>query len=236
MALKKIVFVIVEGPTDDEALGVMLERIFSSYTTHVEIMHCDITTEQPGRNSKLASNIAKTVRTFASQNHYTLRDFDRIIHLVDTDGAFVPDELVDEDPEIKKVKYYPGKICAKNRNAIIERNHRKSSNLRDLIRYDSIVGSIPYDVFYMSCNLDHVLYDIQNSSNDDKTKNALKFAKRYRNDVEGFVKYISESDFSVTGDYYESWRFIEDGVNSLGRHTNLALSFGPSLPGQKSNK
>ena len=47
MARKKIVFVIVEGPSDDEALGVMLEKVFSSNTVFVHITHGDITSK-PG--------------------------------------------------------------------------------------------------------------------------------------------------------------------------------------------
>ena len=39
MARKKIVLVIVEGPSDDAALGVILNRLFDKNTVHVEIMH-----------------------------------------------------------------------------------------------------------------------------------------------------------------------------------------------------
>ncbi len=75
----------------------------------------------------------------------------------------------------------------------------------------------------MSCNLDHVLHDKQNSSDEEKEKNALAFAKRYRQDVDGFIKFIAESDFSVTSNYVESWNYIKQGVHSLERHTNLGL-------------
>ena len=43
MPRKKIVFVIVEGHSDEEALGVLLNRIYAREEVHVEIMHCDIT-------------------------------------------------------------------------------------------------------------------------------------------------------------------------------------------------
>lgn len=75
----------------------------------------------------------------------------------------------------------------------------------------------------MSCNLDHVLYNKQNSSDEEKEKDALAFAKRYRQDVEGFVKFIAESDFSVSSNYVESWNYIKQDVHSLERHTNLGL-------------
>ncbi len=43
MARKKIVFVIVEGPSDETALGVVLTKYFETDNVHIEIMHSDIT-------------------------------------------------------------------------------------------------------------------------------------------------------------------------------------------------
>ncbi len=46
MARKKIVLVIVEGPSDDTALGIALNRIYDRDFVYVHIMHGDITTRQ----------------------------------------------------------------------------------------------------------------------------------------------------------------------------------------------
>ena len=43
MARKKIIYVIVEGPSDDEALGVILNRLYDKNAVYVEITHGDIT-------------------------------------------------------------------------------------------------------------------------------------------------------------------------------------------------
>lgn len=75
----------------------------------------------------------------------------------------------------------------------------------------------------MSCNLDHVLYDKLNSSDEDKEADAFQFAKSYKDKIPEFVKFISESDFSVIGDYRQSWVFIQQDLNSLHRYTNLAI-------------
>ena len=45
MPRKKVVFVIVEGPSDETALGVLLSRHFDKDTVYTHVMHCDITTE-----------------------------------------------------------------------------------------------------------------------------------------------------------------------------------------------
>lgn len=225
MARKKIVFVIVEGPTDDEALGVMLDKVFDKYTVHVEIMRCDITTERGTRENRVVSKVGKAVKAYATQNHYTIKDFQEIIHIVDTDGAFIPDELVFEDTSLKKIHYTTSEIIAKDRDAIVSRNQQKSTNLKVLVGCSHVLGTIPYHIYYMSCNLDHVLHGKLNCTNDEKGHNAYLFAKKYRGDVVGFINYISDSDFSVMDGYKSSWEYIDEGVNSLGRHTNLGLCF-----------
>jgi len=45
MPSKKIVFIIVEGPSDDTALGVLLNKIYDPAFVHVHITHGDITSD-----------------------------------------------------------------------------------------------------------------------------------------------------------------------------------------------
>ena len=77
----------------------------------------------------------------------------------------------------------------------------------------------------MSCNLDHVLYNKLNSTDEEKENNSYRFARKYKSDTEGFKEFISESDFSVGGDYLSSWKYIKEDKHSLERHTNLSLCF-----------
>lgn len=42
MARRKIIFVIVEGPSDDQALGVLLDRFFDQNEVYVQVMHEDL--------------------------------------------------------------------------------------------------------------------------------------------------------------------------------------------------
>ena len=83
----------------------------------------------------------------------------------------------------------------------------------------------------MSCNLDHVLYDKLNSTDEEKEKDAFSFAKEYGQNIPEFVKFISESSFSVGGSYQESWAFIKEGKHSLERHTNLGICIERALTG-----
>lgn len=223
MARKKIVFVIVEGPSDEEALGVVLSRLYSSDEVYVHITHGDITSEFiESPNENILTRVASEVEEYAESNHYKKLHFKEIIHIVDTDGTFIPDSNVTEDPSAEKPVYSLSEIRTKNKAGIEERNKRKSGNIRKLCSKKEIWG-VPYQVYYMSCNLDHVLYDKLNSSDEDKEADAFQFAKSYKDKIPEFVKFISESDFSVVGDYRKSWLFIQQDLNSLHRYTNLAI-------------
>ena len=45
MARKKIIFVMVEGPSDGDSLGVLLNRLYKDEAVYIHVMHCDITTK-----------------------------------------------------------------------------------------------------------------------------------------------------------------------------------------------
>ena len=77
VARKKIVFVIVEGPSDDEALGVMLEKIYDKNRVHIHITHGDITTQSSVKN--IISEIGNVVKEFSKSYHLTK------IHITDKD-------------------------------------------------------------------------------------------------------------------------------------------------------
>lgn len=224
MARKKIVFVIVEGPSDEEALGVLLTRIFEKESVYVHINHGDITSKSRVNPSNIANQIENCIREYEKKNHFKRSDFKEIIHIIDTDGAFVKDGVIIEDQQAKKTIYSPSEIRTMNPHNIIDRNKRKRENILRLIMKDEICN-IPYSIYYMSCNLDHALYNKLNSSDDEKEEDAYKFAKKYSKNIPAFIKFIQESDFVVKSDYRESWDYIQKDLHSLERHTNFGLCF-----------
>ena len=223
MPRKKIVFVIVEGPSDEEALGVLLNRYFDSNTVYVHVMHCDITSELDVNPGNVVAKVGNLVRNYAART-FQSSDFSRIIHIADTDGAFIPDDAIVEDSAAEKPFYSPSTIRTKNKAGLEQRNRRKRENLNRLSSTHK-VWNIPYRIYYMSCNLDHALYGLQNSTDDEKEKNAFAFAKKYRDDIPGFIRLIRESDFSVIDSYPRSWEYIRESMHSLERHSNFGLCF-----------
>ena len=223
MPRKKIVFVIVEGPSDEEALGVLLNRIYDSKAVYVQVMHCDITTELDVNTGNVVAKIGDVVKKYAGRT-FKSGDFSRIIHITDTDGAFIPDDAVVEDAAAVKPLYSATEIRTQRKSGIENRNLRKRECLNRLSSVSRIWG-VPYQIYYMSCNLDHALYGKLNSTDYEKEVDAFAFAKKYRDDIPSFMKYISESDFSVVGSYPQSWQYISEGLHSLERHTNFGLCF-----------
>ena len=164
MPRKKIVFVIVEGPSDEEALGVLLNRIYDSKVVHVHIMHCDMTTELNVNPGNVVAKIGDLVKDYAGRM-FKPGDFSQIIHITDTDGAFVPDAAVVEDAGAAKPIYSTTEIRTQRKDEIGDRNRRKAANLNRLSA-TSKVWNVPYRIYYMSCNLDHALYGKLNSTDD----------------------------------------------------------------------
>ncbi|MDO4338340.1 MAG: hypothetical protein Q4C91_09665 [Eubacteriales bacterium] len=225
MARKKIVFVIVEGPSDDEALGVILNRLYDRNAVHVEITHGDITSDLSVTQGNIAAKIGNILRGYAKSNHYKSADFQQVIHLIDMDGAYIPEVAVVEDKEAEKPFYTTTEIRTAKPDQIILRNKRKSENINRICSINKVWGTVPYNAYYMSSNLDHVLYNKLNSTDDDKENDAYAFAKKYKDHLDDFLTFISDSDFSVYDDFRESWEYIKTEKHSLERHTNLGICF-----------
>ena len=140
------------------------------------------------------------------------------------DGAYIPDKNIIEDTSVTETVYSLTNITTSNKSNIIERNHQKSANINKICTCPTI-WNIPYRVFYMSCNLDHVLHNKINSTDAEKRCDSRKFAEQYKDNVQKFLSFISDSDFSVKMPYKESWQFIKQELHSLERHTNFGNCF-----------
>lgn len=222
MKRKKVVLVIVEGPSDEEALGAVLNNYFDKDRVYVHTHHGDITTEKGNKCSNIISKVNECVKLCMRQYPFKRSDFKRIIHVVDMDGAFIPDNAIVEDKDAYKPIYTEEVIRTNHPEGIVKRNAQKRENINRLIP-TSIIGNIPYQIYYMSSNLDHVLYNKLNSTDVEKESDANDFAIKYKDDLIGFKSFIQESDFSVNKDFMDSWNYIKQGNHSLERHTNFGL-------------
>lgn len=224
---KKVVLVIVEGPSDDTALGMLLDEYFDPQATKVHVVHGDITTTV-GVNDIIA-RVNDEINNYCTRDHIPRDSIQEVIHLCDTDGTYIPNDYVIVDVNAEDPVYSETAIYTANKRGIEARNRKKSANMDRLARVKKI-GNTPYRVFYMSCNLDHVLYDMLNCTDEEKEDNAFSFSERFEGQLDEFISFISTSSFSVMTSYRESWEYIKEDLHSLERHTNFGLCFSKSNP------
>ena len=221
---KKVILFIVEGVTDEDALSPVLKKIFHKEEVRFHVVHGDITTERLINSTNAILTINEVIRSEMKRYGFRNEDILKVIHIIDTDGAFIPATHVIEG-KVDKIRYEDHRIITKNPQAIIDRNRKKSIVVQKLYPAGKI-GVLSYFVYYFSRNMEHVLHNISKSlSSNDKVDYADLFADTYDKNPEAFKCFLRKSEFTVSNDYDESWRFIFIGTNSLHRHSNLHLLF-----------
>ena len=219
-AKRKIVFVIVEGISDQTALAVILGKLIQTEEVIVEITRGDLTTEFGVTGGDIAAKVGNIIKEYSRTYSYKQADYLEVVHIIDTDGAFIGGDKVIYDPS-ERIHYELDCIRTENCEGTKSRNRQKSANVRRLIPLPKVWVSVPYSIYFFSCNLDHVLHDDANTQQGSKDNLAGRFAMKYRRDPEGFLEFIHDSAFAIDKSYKESWDFIMDTENSLKRHSNL---------------
>lgn len=224
MREKKVVLFIVEGPSDEAALGPVMKEYFSSDEVQFVVVHGDITLKDNVSLDDIKKKINEQIEYIQRRYRYNFDDFIRIIHIVDMDGVYIPSEDI-KNADIEEVQYYEDFILAKHVQVIADRNKRKGDILFKL-RKTGKIHEIPYRIYFNSCNLEHVLYgELKNYSDEEKQRLSDEFADKYDGRAEEFVTFISEPAIAVLGTYQKTWDYIEKDKNSLHRHSNMHFIF-----------
>jgi len=232
-ARRKILLFLVEGPSDADALGLGLSRLFADDDVELCVTDGDVTTRTGSRPDNIKAKIGDYVRNFAGHT-YRQSDFLKVVHLLDTDGAYVSKErIVKMDDEGRKAAqahggkhnaiYLPGSIQARNISQILDRNMRKRAVLEVLRTTRRVWRTVPYEAYYFSCNLDHVLYGDPNFTPDQKCTAAATFSERCAENAGTFRDFFLAPEIAAPGDYVSSWKYIAQGTRSLERRTNFGL-------------
>lgn len=100
MIEKKVVAVIVEGPSDENAIGGILKEFFSSEEVQFAVVYGDITSDRNTSTDNVVNKINNLIDTIRKKYGYHWEDFIRIIHITDTDGAFTKDCIVEAEVDI----------------------------------------------------------------------------------------------------------------------------------------
>lgn len=223
MKAKKIVLFIVEGITDQTCLGYIMSELLKEESVHFFLTNGDITSKYGSTPANIKANIGNIVKQF-SGNIFKAKDFQEVIHLIDTDGAFIPDDRIISS-DTHGTRYDTNDIATNHVDIMQKRNQQKAAILDQLIHMNTVWKVIPYHAYFFSCNLDHVLHGNSNLDRIEKNALANAFEKKYMHSPEKFVDFINNNNFTVPGDFKDSWTFIKDDTNSLKRYSNFHLYF-----------
>lgn len=228
--MKKYLLFIVEGNNDKREIQAILRAAaglaFSeNYVDAYHVHGGDLTTEKDSSEKTIIGKLNKIVldwRNGGEQPYQRIvpSDVKKIIHVVDTDGAFIPEHSILETDDAK-VKYCDESICYFDRAFLVGRNRKKARVIKRLLETKQI-DNIPYEVFFASCNMDHLLFNERNPLPSDKGRNAFLFAGRCKS-IADLQDSVYAEDIGVSGTLPYSWDMIQSGFNSLARHTNINL-------------
>lgn len=224
MSEKKVIVVIVEGPSDENAIGGILKEYFSSEEVQFAVVHGDITSNEFTTVDNVLTKIDDIIDGIKGKYGYCWEDFIKVIHIADTDGVFAKDDVVEAD--VVGIQYYEDHMECANVEATVRRNAHKSDILFKLYSTGRVHNNIGYRLYFNSCNLEHVLYgELKDFSDDEKEEKSDEFAERYEGKVNDFISFISDEAIAVPGTYKSTWKFIEKDKHSLERHSNMYLIF-----------
>ena len=213
---------VVEGPSEEAALGTVMSEYFSGSEVKFTVVHGDITLKDYVSMDGILKKIKEQIDSVKKKYRYETEDFIKIIHLTDTDGVFIEDGDIFPGSQ-DTIEYFTDHIETPHIESTSKRNHRKADILLKLRRTGKING-IPYKIYFNSCNLEHVLYNtLEDFTDEDKQRMSDDFAEKYEGNIDKFIEFVSCSDFTVPGTYQKTWDFIEKSRNSLKRFSNMSL-------------
>lgn len=231
---KKVILVVVEGETEQVILYDYLDMYFAESEVRFDVQRGDILTKWEG--NKKTTNIKKTVgqviSRYLEKNKFLPKDLLAVVQITDADGCFIPLEQVKVSTNIKGSIFYDETEIlvesAKKKEAIEERNTLKAQNIKILATSESFTlkkKSVPYQLFYFSTNLEHVLWGERNEEPVGKVSKADEFIETLSCSIEEYLRqYLHvNKDNSYDEQIEESWSYIMQDCNSLKRSTNVPL-------------
>ncbi len=156
MGEKRVVAVIVEGPSDENAIGGIMKEYFSSDEVQFAVVHGDITSSDYTTVDNVVRKIDDLIDGMRDKYGYHWDDFIQIIHIADTDGAFTKGCV--QETETETIQYYEDHMESSNVVATERRNIHKAVIMFKLYSTGKIHNK-RYNLYFNSCNLEHVLYN-----------------------------------------------------------------------------
>lgn len=208
----------MEGPTDEDALAAKFTKLVAEHGIEFDVLHTDITADEGMTAKYIEKKIKEEIGKYLRKNPFLkAKDILKIIQIIDTDGAFIAPPLVKQS-ENGKTEYFDTYISAKNKDRLVRRNISKRGIVYSLYNCN-IVAGYPYEIYYFSRNMEHVLHDkAEGLKNEEKEDLAFEIADQYHEEPEKFLQFLYDDAFHVPGTYKETWEFIMKEDHSLKRY------------------
>ncbi len=174
------------------------------------------------------------IQSYLEKYKFLPNDLTAVVHITDADGCFIAPECVKVDERIEQNLFYTEDAILvksdKRKEQIEQRNDMKAKNARILIANDHFSINrmkVPYQLFYFSTNLEHVLWNERNEIPTEKIQKADEFMDNLTCTIEEYLStYLPvSSELSYREKIKKSWSFLMEGCHSLHRGTNLPLLF-----------
>lgn len=235
---RKCILFVVEGKNDKTEVEAILHlprfnNLRDKYKIFVVSADTDITTA--GTKKQKNKNAISALNTISSKFYQKERlkegDFQEIVQIVDLDGCFIPEENIIRG-DFSDFEYTDDTIVTSNVDGAIGRNRKKCDRIFELIDREKI-GKVYYSIYYVSCNMDHLLFNSRYLSPLSKGTKALEFACECDKNPNYIDDIIFNNEIGVEGSYWDSWDFIQNDCESLQRHTNINIFFGEDAKNKK---
>lgn len=221
---KKILLFLVEGTTDSTSLGLVISRLVTSAEVRFAVLGGDLCYRYRITAENAARTVMRPVNGFLQRYRLKKSDLLKIVHVIDTDGAFIPPTRVFHGGD-ERAHYDADKIVTLSDESIRARNERKTCAAAALSELRA-VEKIPYEFYFFSRNLEHVLHGRTDTlSSGEKRALSEAFENEYAERPEAFVSFLLSDGVAVRGSYERTWEYIMRGTNSLKRGTNLGIFF-----------
>lgn len=225
LSSKKVVLLIVEGENDKAVLEYAITKLFDKNKIQVSSVSYDVTsnTQTIKKNDDMCKEISKLMRLYRDKYRLKNSDFQEIIHLIDLDGAFISEENIVQVDNITGKLYQDNTIDCESKEKVIEmceRNKLKVGRVNWLLSKAKVAG-IPYSLYFVSCNMDHVLDGNANISGTEKYILSEKWRKIFEDTPKKFIDVFTEANLILSEDYEKSWEIVKQETESLKRHSNI---------------
>lgn len=227
----KIDLFIVEGSSDESYLN-PIKKIISKKNdlVRVKITHGDITSLiRKNYKAQFLDILREQVDLYLKETSLNITDIRQIIHVVDTDAVSCDSSKVIYNERADKIIYYNDKMETNKVKATLIRNKNKKEVLSIMYsithnisfpKYNEV--EIPYKMYYVSQNADHLFVNRVNLTDEEKEDESLYIADLYSNDFDGYLELINNNIFNEL-DYKNSWIEILKPENAFLRKTNLNI-------------